>query len=242
MDIIMPVKDSIDLTKEAIIAILKSGHNLTVYNDFSTQENTSILLSLSQDLGFRLINLSDLTSHPSPNYRLVLQMAQQEAVSKEHDLLIIESDVVVRKDTIHCLQQAANNGMNIGMAAAVTEDDQGNINFPYEYANKLWFKWKHRNKSLGKGCVKTTKRLSFCCTLLTLPFLQAFSFTELDPTKNWYDVTISHKSVELGFDNILMLNNRVLHRPHSSRPWKALKYSNPLLYYWRKLTQKKDRI
>ena len=41
---------------------------------------------------------------------------------------------------------------------------------------------------------------------------------------------------------IFMLGNTVLHLPHSSRPWKRLKYTNPLLYYWRKITQRKDRI
>ena len=46
-----------------------------------------------------------------------------------------------------------------------------------------------------------------------------------------------------GYDrNRLLLDTQVLHQPHSSRPWKQLKYTNPLRYYWQKLTQKRDRI
>ena len=88
----------------------------------------------------------------------------------------------------------------------------------------------------------TKERLTAGCTLLTRAFLRAYDFEQLDPTKNWYDVHISHMSVKLGFDNILQISNPVLHKPHSSRPWKQLKYTNPLLYYWRKLTQRRDKI
>ena len=48
-------------------------------------------------------------------------------------------------------------------------------------------------------------------------------------------------SFAVGF-YILQISNPVLHKPHSSRPWKQLKYKNPLLYYWRKLTQRRDKI
>jgi len=34
----------------------------------------------------------------------------------------------------------------------------------------------------------------------------------------------------------------VWHRPHSSRPWKQLKYTNPLKYYWLKFTKGLDKI
>ena len=76
----------------------------------------------------------------------------------------------------------------------------------------------------------------------TNEFLQAYNFEQLDESKNWYDVTISHMAQKMGFENILQISNPVLHRPHSSRPWKQLKYTNPLLYYWRKLTQGRDKI
>ena len=101
LHIITPVKDSIEFTLETVKAILDSEikvpYTYTVYNDFSTEENTKILEESSKQLGFRLVNLSDLTDHPSPNYLLVLQMAQKEAIEAEAGLLIVESDVVVKK-------------------------------------------------------------------------------------------------------------------------------------------------
>ena len=115
-------------------------------------------------------------------------------------------------------------------------DENGEYNFPYHYLRRL------RYRCLAKKTIQTKKRFSFCCTLLTNELLQKADFQLLDPTKNWYDVTISHWSLALGFRNLLMLANPVLHFPHASRPWKRLKYTNPLLYYWRKITQKKDRI
>lgn len=117
-----------------------------------------------------------------------------------------------------------------GMVAAVTTDEQGAINFPYEYARKI----------KADGVCK--KRFSFCCTLLTNKLLQAYDFHQLDPKKSWYDVPISHMSRQLGFENILQISNPVVHIPHSSRPWKQLKYTNPLRYYWRKLTKGLDKI
>ena len=89
---------------------------------------------------------------------------------------------------------------------------------------------------------QTKKTLSFCCTLLTNELLHAYDFEQLDPNKNWYDVFISHTSVQLGYTNILQVSNPVVHKPHSSRPWKQLKYTNPLLYYWRKLILRRDKI
>lgn len=226
--IIMPVKDSPETAEQAIRAIVASGHTLTVYDDYSTAENAARLDSLHEELGVGVVHLSQLTDHPSPNYRLVLQTAQRQALEKGLHLVIVESDVIVRQSTINRLQEAVQP--QIGMIAAVTVNEQGEVNFPYEYARKI----------RQDGACK--KRFSFCCTLLTNAFLQAYSFEQLDPEKNWYDVHISHMSRQLGFQNILQISNPVLHKPHSSRPWKQLKYTNPLLYYWRKLTQRRDKI
>lgn len=226
----MPVKDSLDTAREAIEAILRWPEaNLTVYNDFSTPENTTQLQDMASKMGFKLINWAELTDHPSPNYRLTLQDAQQDAINDNAHLVIVESDVTVNPDTISRMASEVHPGT--GMVAAVTIDTEGNINFPYLYATKL----------KGKT-IETTKRFSFCCTLLSLEFLKAYTFQQLDPEKSWYDVTISHMSTHLGFRNLLMLDNKVIHRPHSSRPWKMLKYKNPLKYYWQKLTRKRDRI
>lgn len=226
--IIMPVKDSLETAEQAIRAIVASGHNVCVYDDYSSDENTARLDALRDEFGIRVVHIREVLDHPSPNYRWVLNTAQREAIEKNQDLVIVESDVIVKEGTISRLQQAISKG--VGMVAAVTVNEEGEVNFPYEYARKI---------QQDGSC---TKRFSFCCTLLTNAFLKAYSFEQLDPTKNWYDVHISHMSRQLGFENILLISNPVLHKPHSSRPWKQLKYKNPLLYYWRKLTQRRDKI
>ena len=228
VNIIVPVKDSLQSAEQTIRAILDSGYTLTVYDDYSQPENAQTLDKWAQTLGFAVIHLSSLTNHPSPNYRTTLIDAQTRALQEGRHLLIIESDVVIRKETIPHMLHAVTDG--IGMIAAVTHDEQGRVNFPYEYAKRL-----HDD-------VACSKRLSFCCTLLTCELLQAYDFARLDPTKNWFDVHISHMSIKLGLTNILQVTNPVLHTPHSSRPWKQLKYTHPLLYYWRKLTQHRDKI
>lgn len=232
LHIIMPVKDSPDTTRQAILALLATGPiHLTVYNDFSTPENTELLRQLALQHQFQLVNWADFTDHPSPNYLLTLQHAQQQALDDHAHLVIVESDVIVRPDTLIRLQQQLSD--RVGLVAAVTVDAEGQINFPYLYAKKL---------TTLHPSLSTKKRLSFCCTLLSLPLLQSCSFSQLDPSRSWYDVAISHLSLKLGFLNILQPDNPVLHLPHSSRPWKQLKYTHPLLYYWQKITRRRDRI
>ena len=231
--IIMPVKDSLETAEQAIRAIVASGHNVCVYDDYSSDENAARLDALRDEFGIRVVHIREVLDHPSPNYRWVLNTAQREAIEKGQDLVIIESDVIVKANTIDKLiveSQKSKEKSPIGMVAAVTVNEEGEVNFPYEYARKI---------QQDGSC---SKRFSFCCTLLTNAFLKAYSFEQLDPTKNWYDVHISHMSRQLGFENILLISNPVLHKPHSSRPWKQLKYKNPLLYYWRKLTQRRDKI
>ena len=226
--IIMPVKDSIETAEQAIRAIIGSGYTLTVYDDRSTSENVARLEVLHDELGFSLVHIANHIASPSPNYRWVLQQAQADALHHNCHLVIVESDVIVQPETISRMMAAIAQGT--GMIAAVTHDAEGKVNFPYEYAKRL------------REDGPCTKRLSFCCTLLTNDLLHALPFDTLNPEKNWYDVYISHQSVKLGFTNILQVTNPVLHKPHSSRPWKQLKYTHPLLYYWRKLTQHKDKI
>lgn len=216
------------MAEQAIRAIVASGHKLIVYDDNSTKETAACLDALGKELGIRIVHISKQTAHPSPNYRWVLIDAQKECLANGENLVIVESDVIVGDSTISKLAEAVKP--RIGLITAVTRDENGQVNFPYEYARRI----------KTDGVCK--KRFSFCCTLLTNEFLKAYDFAELDPTKNWYDVHISHTAQKLGFDNILQISNPVLHKPHSSRPWKQLKYTNPLLYYWRKLTQRRDRI
>ena len=176
--IITPVKDSIESTMETIKAIHSSEmafpHTYTVYNDFSTEENTKKLEEASKEFGFRLVNLKDITDHPSPNYLLVLQTAQRECLESDAGLLIVESDVTVKKDTLQGLVDGALQRPDCAIAASVTVDDQGVINYPYKHA-------------LGKEnqIIDTKKHCSFCCSLLTPALLKAFDFNTLDPTKNW---------------------------------------------------------
>lgn len=235
LHVLTPVKDSIDFTLETIEAIMQSEVTVpftyTVYNDFSTEENTLRLEEASRRYGFRLINLSDVTSHPSPNYLLVLQMAQQEALTADAGMLIVESDVVVKKDTLQSLFNGAAERGDCAIAAAVTVDETGAINYPY----------LHAKGNEGK-IYPEKKHCSFCCSLLTPKFLQTYDFHQLDPAKNWYDVTISHEALKKGFRNYLFANLPVWHRPHGSRPWKQLKYKNPLKYYWLKFTKGLDKI
>ena len=176
-------------------AIVRSGHTLTVYDDYSTPENAARLDALHEELGIRVVHISEHVDHPSPNYRWVLRTAQREALEQNRDLVIIESDVLVQPETIDKLGEwrKANGERPIGMVAAVTVNDEGVVNFPYEYARKIQ----------PDGPCK--KRFSFCCTLLTQELLRAYNFELLDPEKNWYDVHISHMSVKLGFENILQV-------------------------------------
>lgn len=232
LHIIMPVKDSLATAQKAIQCICASADTnwqLTVYNDFSSQENTTSLAALKEQYGFALVNWSERTTHPSPNYRLTLIDAQQQAMEAGADLLIVESDVMVRPETVTRLKEARREG--VGMVAAVTHDEAGKVNFPYLYA-----------KDWEAQVIETKKRFSFCCTLLTLELLQALPFASLDASKDWFDVTISHRSVELGFRNLLLMDTPVLHMPHSSRPWKRLKYTNPVKYYLMKLFCRRDKI
>lgn len=235
LHIITPVKDSIESTLTTVRAVLGSELSVdwkyTVYNDYSTPENTAILQKSAKELGFRLINLCDLTAHPSPNYLFVLQMAQREAIKENAALCIVESDVTVAKNTLQGLYDTSCHLPQCGIAAAVTIDEEGKVNYPYAYAKKM-----------PLGAVEVERHCSFCCSLLTPALLRAFPFTELDAGKNWFDVTISHESRNRGLRNYLFTALPVVHRPHQSRPWKQLKYSNPLLYYWKKYTKGLDKI
>ena len=159
------------------------------------------------------------------------QMAQQRAIEAEAGLIIVESDVLVKKNTLQALFDGATERIDCGIAAAVTVDEKGEINYPYLFA-----------KGKENQVFPEKKHCSFCCSLLTLNFLKAFDFHQLNPEKNWHDVTISHQSLKEGFKNYLFTTLPVWHRPHSSRPWKQLKYKNPLKYYWLKYTKGLDKI
>lgn len=233
--ILTPVKDALHTAEDTIRSVMSSEglppFRYTVYDDFSTPTTAQGLDALAVELGCEVVHLSTITTTPSPNYLLVLQRAQREAIEAGVPLIIVESDVVVRPDTLAQLLATAQSEGQAGLVAAVTVDEHDVPNYPYEYAKKR-----------SRGVVVERKHLSFCCTLLSLPYLRAFDFDTLDASKNWHDVTISQRALKEGFVNYLRTDLPVWHRPHGSRPWKQLKYTNPLLYYWRKLTRGLDKI
>lgn len=231
--IITPVKDSLETTKLTVEALVKSKADVEyyVFNDFSQPETKAFLDEAKDRLGFNVIHLEDITSTPSPNYKLVLETAQALALAKNSPLIIVESDVIVKPDTIPNMLKIAKEKSDAGMVAAITVDKAGNINFPYLY-----------EKTKSNNTIITSHSLSFCCTLITNNYLNQFDFKTLSPGKDWFDVHISKQSRKLGFKNYLAKGSEVLHLPHSSRPWKNLKYSNPVLYYLKKIFLKRDRI
>lgn len=231
--VITPVKDSLQTTLQTIHSITEASGDFEyfVFNDFSTPETTMELEKQSISKKFKLINLSDITNTPSPNYKLVLQIAQQTAIEKDCSLIIIESDVVIKNNTIDRLIEISKQQPKVGLAGAITVDSLGNYNFPYTFEKNKSSETKNTNHSL-----------SFCCTLISGNFLRHFDFKQLSENKDWYDVFVSRQSKKLGFNNFLVKELEVLHQPHSSRPWKNLKYKNPFLYYIRKYLKKRDRI
>ncbi|MDD4107236.1 MAG: glycosyltransferase [Prolixibacteraceae bacterium] len=231
--VITPVKDSPGTAEETIRAICNSEGDFKyyVFNDFSKTETKRVLESTQKQFGFHLIHLEDITNKPSPNYKLVLERSQQIALDNRLPLIIVESDVVVEKETFLKLLELNNSKPDPGLIGAITIDKNGNYNFPYNY-----------EKPKKNEVINTRRSLSFCCTLLSYQFLKTTDFKNLSEKKDWYDLTISRQSKKSGFNNYLAKNIEVLHSPHSSRPWKQLKYTNLPLYYLKKIINRRDRI
>jgi hypothetical protein len=154
------------------------------------------------------------------------------SLKKDAHLVIVESDVIVRRETIDGLNSLADTLPNAGMIGAVTVDHEGKIHFPYLYAAN----------DGQSGTYISEHSITFCCTLLTNNFLRKFDFNELPETLDWFDVPITRKSRAFGFKNYISKDFPVLHQPHGSRPWKMLKYKNPILYYFKKFIFRRDRI
>ncbi len=235
LHIVTPVKDAIDLTLKTIEAVqasrLNMPHDYTVYNDFSTPENTAILEKAALQMGFNLVNLADVTTNPSPNYLLVLRRERERALSHKAAMVLVESDVIVEPDTLQALWDGASERPDCGIAAAVTVDEQGTINYPYTFA-----------AGSSAPVMDLKRHCSFCCSLLTPRLLETVDFNLLDENKHWFDVTISRAALRNGLHNYLFTSLPVVHYPHSSRPWKHLKHTNPLKYYWNKIVHGFDKI
>lgn len=231
--VITPVKDALAATLQTVNAIVNSDQKVQyrVYNDYSSSETEQALEKAAGEIGFTLFHLRDLTSTPSPNYKTVLQHAQKAALEEGLPLIIIESDVTVKNDTISKLLEFAQAHPKSGLVGAITVDERNQVNFPY-------LKFKQEKLAV----IQTKRSLSFCCTLLTLDFLKSYSFTALDESKDWFDTHISKKAIELGFENYVLTDVKVTHQPHGSRPWKMLKYTNPISYYLNKFFKGRDKI
>jgi hypothetical protein len=231
--VITPVKDSLDTTRRTIEAVSQAEgkFNYLVYNDFSKAETRKYLEDASKKHGFALIHLEEMTSTPSPNYRIILQHAFEKAIRENKSLILVESDVIVKPSTIKDLSSKLTELNRPGVIGAITVDNEGKFNFPYSYV-----------KESNRPTRHTKHSISFCCTLLTIDFLKTYDFRKLPLKKDWFDIFISKKSRRYGFRNYLLTDIRVLHLPHSSRPWKQLKYTNPLKYYISKLIHHRDRI
>lgn len=231
--IITPVKNSIETTLKTIESIKKADGSFSydVYNDFSTEENTIKLKEICVKNGLTLINLHEITSSPSPNYTLVLQMAQKKALENNLPLIIVESDVIIQQNTINALLELESKLDKAGLIGCITRDENGKINFPYSRLEKQ-----------TASVINTKHSVSFCCTLISPNLLKSFNFENLNSEKHWHDVSISRKSLQLGFKNYVTIEHGVIHTPHSSRPWKLTKYKNPIKYYFLKIFKGLDRI
>jgi len=159
--VITPVKDSLNTTIETIKSIHQSDGNFLycIYNDFSTEETTRHLEEIKTKYNFELINLSEITQTPSPNYRFVLQLAQHKALELNIPLIIVESDVEVKTNTLKELNRYSKELSNCGMVAAITQDKQQKTNFPYlnfKSEKKAIVKTRHRNMTLKRFQQKST--------------------------------------------------------------------------------------
>ncbi len=156
--IITPVKDSLETTKLTIEAISKTEGDFEyfVFNDFSQPPTKKFLNKAKNKFDFQLIHLEHITSTPSPNYKLVLEIAQKIALDKKCPLIIIESDVVIKPNTIAGLLKILNQKTKVGVVGAITVDKSGDYNFPYTF-----------EKDKSDKILNTSHSLSFCCTLLS---------------------------------------------------------------------------
>jgi len=232
--LITPVKDSLKTTREMISSLRTINQDIPyfIFDDFSSKETRRWLEENSMQYGYKVIGLEKYTKSSSPNYRTTLILAQKIALENGAHLAIVESDVFAKHETIIELNKLAEELTDAGLVGSVTVDNSGEINFPYTYAT-----------AIDKPAIfASAKSVSFCCTVLSHRMLEKFDFNELPLNMDWFDVFISRKSRQLGFSNYVVKNLPVIHKPHSSRPWKNLKYKNPILYYLKKIIKHRDRI
>jgi hypothetical protein len=232
--LITPVKDSLKTTREMVSSLRAINQSIPyfIFDDFSSKETRRWLDENSKKYSYKVIGLEKHTKKSSPNYRTTLILARELALENGSHLAIVESDVYANHETISELNKLAEELSDSGLVGSVTVDAKGEINFPYTYAT-----------AIDKPTIfASAKSVSFCCTVLSYRMLEKFDFNELPQNMDWFDVFISRKSRQMGFSNYVVKNLPVVHKPHSSRPWKHLKYKNPILYYLKKIIMQRDRI
>lgn len=111
-------------------------------------------------------------------------MAQQKAREYRVPLILIESDVVIRPNTITGLLEVTRQAVRPGLIGVITVNEQGEFNFPYSNVRKEATSWS-----------ETSRSLSFCCTLISCEFLDVYDFKEL-PLKKTGSTFISADSPE----------------------------------------------
>ncbi len=229
--IVTPVKNSLDTTIKTIEAVsqYRSIHEYLVFNDNSDTETTQWLEENSIQLGYTLLQAQEITPEDSPNQRaLLIELLTR---CRGRDILIVESDVIINQNTITGLQDAANTLESPGLIGAVTVDADGVPCFPHAHL-----------KGKTGSVIQLNSSISFCCTLLSRSFFDTISAASLSRKKEWFDIFLSKKARNSGYKNYILLNQKVFHRPHSSRPWKKMKYTHPIRYYLGKFFARRDRI
>lgn len=232
--LITPVKDSLKTTSQIIHSLRAENQEIPYYifDDFSSRETRRWLEINASKYNYNIVSLAQFVKKSSPNYRATLILARKMALENDANLAIVESDVYATPSIILELNKLAEELSEAGLVGAVTVNHSGEINFPYNYATAI-------DKPLIFASAKT---VSFCCTILTKNLLNRFDFNDLPKNVDWFDVYISRKSRQMGFNNYVVKSQPVMHQPHSSRPWKLLKYKNPVLYYLKKVINRRDRI
>lgn len=218
LHIITPVKDSIDSTLETVKAIMESDIwflSLTLSITISARKKIPIGWKRPPVNG--IFVWSTYQTWPTTPLPTIYWCYKQHKRSHRSRCRIADCGIgcYCQKNTLQSLYNGALQQNNAEL-------------------QQLWQPMKRHNQlplptrqGTRESSIPGKKHCSFCCSLLTPGLLKAFDFQTLDPSKNWYDVTISHESLKRGFQNYLFTTLPVWHRPHSSRPWKQLKYKNP---------------
>lgn len=229
--VLIPFRDSLTTLQKTIIALRESTPDIPLLlcddaSSASCLKDLNTWLEAQNWVGVELLSLPK--AGDAPQYGLALREGLTRAHSELRQLLVVESDVEVLPGVAEGLQRVLERNPCAVMAGAVTIDSEGVWNFPYAGT--------FRADKLRSSPLIRRRSLSFCCTLLDHVFVENLLHTPF-PDTGWMDLKIS--AIARKFGTLwLALDLQVIHNPHSSRPWKLLKYKSPLLYYFYKITRR----